>query len=153
MNDRQSGGTDFLGRVIWQIWKDGQMYVTEALRKFGIGSGQHPVLMMLFNLGNLSQEEISRRLRIDKAATTKAVAKLLKEGYIERKPDSHDKRMYRVSPSQKAQRIREELYRINEEWERILLHGFGATERKVVREVLLRIRENAGSRAKARAAH
>ena len=150
MSDHRARGTEFLGRVIWQIWKDGQMYLAAALKKHRIGAGQYPLLMMLFNLKDLSQEEISRRLHIDKAATAKAVARLLKEGYVVRSSDASDRRRYRVSLSPAAASMRETLYAVNEEWERILLSGFDSAERTAVREALFRMRENASSSTKVR---
>ena len=76
---------DLIARYIWQINKNGQVYIAGKLKDFKIGNGQHPLLMLLYNKESLNQEEISKLLNIDKAATAKAVAKLLKEGYVEKK--------------------------------------------------------------------
>lgn len=46
--------------------------------------------------------DLSNILKVDKTTTTKAVQKLISEGYIDKKQDELDKRIYRLYPTQKA---------------------------------------------------
>jgi DNA-binding MarR family transcriptional regulator len=120
---------DLIARFVWQINKNGQAYIARNLKEFNIGTGQFPLLMLLFSYKeNLNQDEISRLLNFDKGATAKSVSKLLKEGYIERKSDSNDKRMLRISLTKKAHKLKEKFFFIAEEWQNILLTGLSETE-------------------------
>src|SRR5271157_3551577 len=93
---------EFISRFFWQINKNTQVFIAGRLKRFKIGNGQLPLLMLLFNYKeSLNQEEISQLLNIDKGATARAVGKLLKEGFINRSPDAKDSRMQRINLSEK----------------------------------------------------
>jgi DNA-binding MarR family transcriptional regulator len=129
-------------RFIWQINKYNQIYLATKLKKYGIGSGQYPLLMLLFSNEKLSQEELSRFLNIDKGATAKTVARLMERGYITRRTDSQDKRRYQICLTEKANRIQNDLGSVVEEWHQILLQGLSSGEITLVRNLLEKMKEN-----------
>jgi DNA-binding MarR family transcriptional regulator len=133
---------DFAMRYIWQINKNGLVYLANRLKKFNIGSGQLPLLMLLYHKDSLNQEELSRLLNMDKGATTKAVIKLLKEKYIERKTDPVDKRMYRIFLTSKAFKIKDQLENIAEDWQKIILNGFPKKDKNSILEILEKMTDN-----------
>ena len=133
---------EFIGRYIWQISKNGQTYLDKALKKYRIGSAQHRILRILYHTGGFSQEEISNALGIDKAATAKAVKRLLREGYIERKTDEKDKRIYRVNLTEKAMLVKDDLLKILTNWQKILLKDFTAEEASMISVLIEKMAEN-----------
>ena len=134
---------DFIARFIWQINKNGLVYMARRLEEFNIGSGQLPLLMLLYNhKDGLNQKEISQLLNIDKGATAKAVLKLLNEGYIERKDDPIDNRMYRIYLTKKANKIGDKLLKIAEEWQNILLNRFQKNDKAYMLESLKIMKDN-----------
>ena len=134
---------DFIARFIWQINKNGLVYMARRLKEFNIGSGQLPLLMLLYNnKDGLNQEEISQLLNIDKGATAKAVFKLLDEGYIERKDDPIDNRMYRIYLTKKANKNKDKLLKIAKEWQEILLNGFQKNDKTHMLESLKKMKDN-----------
>ena len=133
---------EFIGRYIWQISKNGQTYLDKALKKYRIGSAQHRILRILYHTGGFSQEEISNALGIDKAATAKAVKRLLREGYIERKTDEKDKRIYRVNLTEKAMLVKDDLLKILTNWQNILLKDFTAEEASMISVLIEKMAEN-----------
>jgi DNA-binding MarR family transcriptional regulator len=133
---------EFIGRYIWQISKNGQAYLDKALKKYRIGSAQHRILRILYHTGGFSQEEISNALGIDKAATAKAVKRLLREGYIERKTDEKDKRIYRVNLTEKAMLVKDDLLKILTDWQNILLKDFTAEEASMISVLIEKMAEN-----------
>ncbi len=134
---------EFISRYIWQIDKNSQVFLAGRLRKFRIGNGQLPMLMLLYNYkGKLNQEEISWHLNIDKAATARAVSKLLKEGLIDREVDSIDKRMFRIGLTAKAQELKDVFFNIVDEWHKILLKGFSVEDKKNILSILKKMKNN-----------
>jgi DNA-binding MarR family transcriptional regulator len=134
---------EFISRFIWLIDKNTQVFMAGRLKKYGIGNGQLPMLMLLYNYkGILNQKEISRLLNIDKAATARAAGKLLREGFIERTTDKSDRRMQRVVLTGKALKLKTDLFKIVEDWQKILLSGFDDNEKASAFKLLEKIKNN-----------
>ena len=133
---------EYIARIFWRITKSSQSYTADRLREFGIGTGQYPLLGLLYQKQELNQDEIASFLGIDKTAVTKAVRKLLQTGHITRKTDLKDGRMYRISLTEKAFEQKENLLKIEDDWQAILLNGFLPEEKALFEQFLARIRKN-----------
>lgn len=90
----------------------------------------------------INQRDLSKLLKVDKTTTAKAIQKLINIGYIERKEDPSDKRMWRLYPLQKALEaydyITEEENRVNKDY----YNNFNKEEKKLVYKLLKKLREN-----------
>ncbi|HEX3077701.1 MAG TPA: MarR family winged helix-turn-helix transcriptional regulator, partial [Lachnospiraceae bacterium] len=64
--------------------------------------GQFIYLIRVCETPGVNQIDLSNLLKVDKTTTTKAIQKLIKEGYIERRWDSTDKRIWRLYPLPRA---------------------------------------------------
>lgn len=86
--------------------------------------------------------DLSNLLKVDKTTTTKAAQRLINEGYIDKKQDEVDKRIYRLYPTQKALDIYK--FVIEEENRNIktCLHNFTEEEKNMVCELIKRMRAN-----------
>jgi DNA-binding MarR family transcriptional regulator len=133
-------------RLVWAINKAGQNFYAGRLAPLGLGSGQFPLLSILFMRDGLSQEQIAARLGIDKAAVAKSVRRLVEEGYAERSGDEADGRVKRVRLTAKARKAKRALDAIEAEWRTSLLTGFDDAEADKLRGYLKRIAENAAAR-------
>ncbi|MGA2143118.1 MAG: MarR family transcriptional regulator [Brevinematales bacterium] len=134
---------EFISRYIWQIDKNSQVFFANRLKNFRIGNGQLPMLMLLYNYrGLLNQEEISQRLNIDKAATARAVRILLEAGLISRQADPHDRRMFRISLTDKAHDLRGIFFNIVDEWHIIILNGFLKDDKEILLKYLEQMKNN-----------
>jgi DNA-binding MarR family transcriptional regulator len=90
----------------------------------------------------INQIDLSNLLKVDKTTTTKAIQKLIEAGYIVKKRDDIDKRMWRLYPQEKALDIYP--FIINEENRniKICLDNFGEEEKELVCELVKKMREN-----------
>lgn len=70
----------------------------------GIQIAQYRVLGVLSRYGTLSISEIGKRLFISKPYMTILIDTLIEEGYAERLPDSHDRRIIRIAITQTGKR-------------------------------------------------
>jgi DNA-binding MarR family transcriptional regulator len=134
-----------LGRLISCLYRYTHMYLSHELEQHNIGSGQFSFLMALCREDGVHQEDLAQSIKIDKATCTRAVKKLVKEGYITRKRDSEDKRAYRIFLTEKGKKMEPVLKYISETWKAILLTGFTEEEKELTIDFLKRIVQNASS--------
>jgi DNA-binding MarR family transcriptional regulator len=93
------------------------MYFGKRFSKFGIGAGQYLFLLNLYENDGITQEELTKKVRLDKATTARAIKKLEDEGYVRRIKKESDKRAYRLELTEKAEQIKDDVYSIMNEWE------------------------------------
>ncbi len=75
----------------------------------GIGTGRFRYLFMLYIDDGLTQQEIAFRLQADKAAVARTLAQMEKQGFVERRRNSDDKRLTRVYLTDKSRHLRSHL--------------------------------------------
>ena len=132
-----------IGRWISLLYRQGQITIGHELSMFNIHRGQAFVLMMLYQEDGLNQEEIARRLCVDKATSGRAIKKLEAEGYVGRLRDPNDKRAYRIHLTEKGRLVEPELTRIFRNWTSVLSQGFSEEEKEQVLALLKQMYENA----------
>lgn len=111
-------------------------------REINLQRGQFIFLTRICENPGINLIELSNMLKVDKATTTKAIQKLMKENYVLRKRNDEDKRGWHLFPSAKAQEIYS--YIIQEENRNIdvCFTGLSAEERDLAYQLLKRMREN-----------
>ncbi len=111
-------------------------------RKIKLQRGQFIYLTRICEYPGINMIELSNILRVDKATTTKAVQKLMEEGYILRERDEEDKRMWRLSPATKAKDIYSLLIEEENRNLEVCFKDFTQEEKEVAHTLLKRMREN-----------
>jgi DNA-binding MarR family transcriptional regulator len=111
-------------------------------RECNLQRGQFVFLTRICECPNINLMELSNTLKVDKATTTKAVQKLMAEGYVLRTRDNKDKRMWHLFPSVKADTVYS--YIIQEENQNIrsCFKGFSPDEQIVADRLLKRMCAN-----------
>jgi DNA-binding MarR family transcriptional regulator len=127
MSNRQ-----FIGKFVSFLYRYSQMYLDKELEPYHIGPGQFYLLMPLFQKDGVNQESLGQSIHLDKANVTRAVQKLVKEGYVYRQRDDEDKRSHRIFLTEKGRAIEPGLRKIASEWENILLPDFDSDQRQTM---------------------
>lgn len=127
---------DYLGRWFSILHRMSMSHVTQGLKEYNIGSGQIMFLLELYYCDGVRQEELSNLLHIDRANTTRAIAKLEKEGYVVRQPDPEDGRAYRIFLTEKALQIKPELFSLLRSWDEKLLSALDSHEKELFVQLL-----------------
>ena len=83
-----------------------------------------------------SQEELAKRLCLNKSTVARALASLEAEGFVERVPDSEDKRKLLVYPTEKMEAIYPEVRRVSLDWREKLLSDLSAEETELAKSIL-----------------
>lgn len=81
-----------MGRLINILSRAIQQDLKDVLAPFDISVGEEPYYMALIEEDGVSQDQLSKKVKVDKAATARMVKSLEEKGYLIRKIDSDDKR-------------------------------------------------------------
>ncbi len=106
-----------IGKYIGEIHRASCMYFGKKFSKFGIGAGQYLFLLNLYKNDGITQEELTEKVKLDKATTARAIKKLEDEGYVRRIKKESDRRAYKLELTEKAEQIKDDVYSIMNEWE------------------------------------
>lgn len=137
------GDKPFIGKWISCLYRIEQMYYEQAFARFGIGSGHYSCLLCLFREQGLTQEEISRRLHLDKTTVARALQKLERLGYIERRIAPHDRRAYGVYLTEQGLGLKTDIRRGLKQWAELITADFSPAEREQAYSLLYRMAEAA----------
>lgn len=100
------------------------LYFGREMSRLGFGPGQFFFLSELYCEEGLIQDELSRRVGVDKSNTSRALTKLEAYGLIRRESDLKNHRVKRVYLEPKAREIKNEFIKIQEKWNAVLIVGF-----------------------------
>lgn len=110
--------TESISRYINQVYRQGISFLGKEYKEYGIGAGQYQFLVYLYIKDGLTHDELTEKIGVDKAATTRAISKLEEVGYITKVQDANDKRKYYIYLTKYAKEKREEILDTSKKWER-----------------------------------
>jgi MarR family transcriptional regulator, transcriptional regulator for hemolysin len=113
----------------------------------GVTRAQWKVLFKLTRKPGLRQVELADMLDLEPITLCRIVDRLEEAGLVERSRDPEDRRAWRLHVTEKAQPLIDKLQRVGAE---LVEHAFSGIDRKDIettRQVLARVRENAGRTA------
>lgn len=111
-------------------------------REFNLQRGQFIYLTRVCENPGINQIDLSHLLKVDKTTTTKAVQKLLTEGYVSRERDTGDKRIWHLFPTQKALAVYPLIIEEENRYIDLCFSGFSAEERAAAVTLTERMRRN-----------
>lgn len=132
-----------IGKWISIIDRYSQTYIEREYRDSDLGQGQIHLLLTLFQQDGVSQDTLSKQLKLDKTTVTRAIKKLDKSGYITRVPSSQDRRVNLVYLTNKAKCIHQEIVSTMLKWTDILSEGFTFEDKELFLNMLKRTAANA----------
>jgi len=136
-----------LMRYINIISRCGLLWRGDKLRDTGLKPGQAPYILALCRTPGLSQEQLARRIYIDKSNATRNLSALEREGFVERRQSTADRRVILVYPTQKALDILPYVRQITREWNEYLTEGWTEEEVATLKHLLDRVSERAATYA------
>ena len=98
------------------LYRQFQIYINNNTKDLQISASEYIFLMEMYKNDNMSQEQLSKNLIIDKSATARAIKSLEEKEYIIRKKDDNDKRTNRIKLTKKGIEIKDRLSNLLEEW-------------------------------------
>jgi DNA-binding MarR family transcriptional regulator len=83
--------------------------LADELRPAGVLIGQWAVLMFLWARDGMSQAELSRFVAIEPPTMVRTIDRMVRDGLVERRPDSTDARISRIQLTDRGRGLRDEL--------------------------------------------
>lgn len=111
------------------------------VERFALGVTEWRVMAVLGRYPDLSANEVAQRTAMDKVAVSRAVARLVEAGRLERDVHDDDRRRSVLRLSETGYRIHDEVAPLALGFERRLLGGMDATERQLLFGLLDRLDE------------
>lgn len=140
MEQEKLSGT--IGFLLARICKAHYSRARVLLDEIGLYRGQQFVLCVLWSEEGLTHSDLADRLGVSPATVTKALKRMERAGFLERRADPADQRVSRVYLTEAGREIRESVEQIWAELEQDTLRGFSDEERETLEGLLRRIGEN-----------
>lgn len=115
---------------LWTLFGD-------EVQKLGMDIPCGGVLHLLVENGPMSQQQLGRKLRIDRTTMVKMVDQLEKAKMARRKDHPDDRRIYLVEITPAGKKALIALQKVADQMEKKLLVGFTEEERMLIRRALL----------------
>ena len=90
-------------------------YYRDKISAFGLTRGQFFMLVAIFEEDSLLPSQLAEKAALDRPTTTGLLDRLERDGWVERQPDSNDRRALRIHLSSKAVKNRNSILSIFEE--------------------------------------
>lgn len=84
------------------LYRKSHIWLNNSCAKYGLTAPQALVILIVCDFKCLTQEDITKRLSLDKSVIAKTVAKLVETEFLIRTPNAKDKRTYDLLPTEKA---------------------------------------------------
>lgn len=104
--------------------------------------GQFIFLLRICENEGINLIELSNLMKIDKTTSTKAVQKLINEGYLEKREDFSDRRVWRVYPTLKGQETYKHISNEEEKSSEVYYKNFSEKEKEDLVILLEKMRKN-----------
>ena len=119
------------------------IYRQDKLKLDGLAAHHHSYILAITRCPGMTQEQLAKRICINKSGVTRHLAFLESKGYVERRADTQDKRAICVYPTQKMLDILPQVRAIATEWNTYLTDDIPKEELDCFYSVLERISERA----------
>ncbi len=113
--------------------------LAEAVRPLGLAPAQFMVLLELWRDEGLTQKDLVGRLDVEQATMAATLARMERDGLIERRPDQTDARARRIQLTVRARALQEPALAAAKDVNARALTGFSEAEREVLLSGLRRI--------------
>lgn len=84
------------------LYRKSHIWLNNGCAQYDLTAAQAVVILIVCDFEVLTQDEITKRLGLDKSVIAKTVTKLEDLGFLVRSTNARDKRTYDISPTEKA---------------------------------------------------
>ena len=121
---------------ITDIARCASLYRQEELAALGLKSCHASYLTAICFTPGITQDQLARRIFINKSNVARQLVILEEDGFVERRPSPEDKRAIQVFPTQKARDCMPEIARIFRCWESFVAQDLSEEERSALAAML-----------------
>ncbi len=119
------------------LYRKSHIWLNNGCAGYDLTAAQAVVILIVCDFSVLTQDEITKRLSLDKSVIAKTVTKLVKTGFLVRTTNAKDKRTFDICPTQKALDVYPFIKKEIENCFRRMTQQMTETERDEFRRLLL----------------
>lgn len=134
-----------ISRCISRTGRMAKLHRAAKLEPYGLNGNQHTYILNICRNPGISQEQLARRIFVNKSNVARQLACLEQNGFVRREQSNQDRRQMLVYPTDKAMELLPVIRQMLDEWEDSLLEGFTDVQREQARDMLERIMQNAAT--------
>lgn len=120
-----------------------RVFVNTRLKTAGLSSGLYPFIMELAEKDGLSLHKLSNSACVDSSYTTRALDKLIKLKYVEKKTNQADLRALEIFLTEKGRKVASKIRAIIDEWNEVIFDNLTEEELKSYEAITNKIHANA----------
>ncbi len=132
---------DYIGYVLSDLARLMRTVFDRRVREIGLTRAQWLVLTRLYRRPGASQSELAEMLEIDRANAGRLIDRMEKGGWLERRPDGSDRRIWRLHLTGEARRVHARLWKRAETTVNDALGPLSAVERAQFTQLAARVKE------------
>lgn len=87
------------------LYRKSHIWLNNSCASYDLSAAQAVIILMICDYNMLTQDDITKRLSLDKSVIAKTVTKLEERGYLVRTTNVKDKRTYDISPTENAWKV------------------------------------------------
>ena len=111
-------------------------------KEFDLTKGQYLYVVRICENPGIIQEKLAEMIKVDRTTAARAIKKLEMNGFIEKKDDSLNKKIKKLYPTEKGNKVYPFIKRENDYSNRVALAGFTEEEMETIHDLLQRVRKN-----------
>lgn len=119
------------------LYRKSHIWLNNGCARYHLTAAQAVVILIVCDFNVLTQDEITKRLSLDKSVIAKTVTKLEETGFLVRTTNARDKRTYDICPTEKAWNVYPFVKEQVEESFRHMTQQMTDTEREEFKRLLL----------------
>lgn len=119
------------------LYRKSHMWLNNGCAPYHLTAAQAVVILIVCDFKGLTQDEITKRLSLDKSVIAKTVTKLEETGFLMRSTNARDKRTYDIYPTEQAWNVYPLIKGQVEEFFRHMTRDMTDLERKEFKRLLL----------------
>ncbi|MEC0236229.1 MarR family winged helix-turn-helix transcriptional regulator [Paenibacillus kribbensis] len=114
-------------------------------KEYDLTKGQYLYLVRICENPGIIQEKLAEMIKVDRTTASRAIKKLVINGFIEKKEDDHNKKIKKLFPTERGNNVYPFIKRENDYSNNVALEGFSEREVETIFKLLQRVRENIGN--------
>ncbi|GHI01178.1 MarR family winged helix-turn-helix transcriptional regulator [Neobacillus kokaensis] len=111
-------------------------------REYDLTKGQYLYLVRICENPGIIQEKLAEMIKVDRTTAARAIKRLEINGFIEKKEDKHNKKIKKLFPTEKGEKVYPFIKRENDYSNTAALEGFAEEEAETIFNLLQRVRKN-----------
>jgi DNA-binding MarR family transcriptional regulator len=111
-------------------------------KEYDLTKGQYLYLIRICENPGIIQEKLAEMIKVDRTTAARAIKKLAMQGFIEKKDDDNNKKIKKLFPTGKGEKVYPFLKREGEYSNMVALSGFSEEEIDIIYNLLQKVRKN-----------